>query len=125
MPNIHDPYLDTVRRNLKDERIKSRKDRITKINEEKFLSQKVSIHDYIYLPEELEKLFIFSAFIIVPYFTGIVTLLILLGYQAVKELLVFNFDLFMLLWTAGYEVLTLILLTLILKSAFTFKKRNG
>jgi len=125
MPSTHDPYLDTVRRSLNEVKIKSRKDKIKKTNKIKksFLSQNIILSDYIYLPEELEKLFLLTIFILIPYVFGLIILLIIVEYEKFKEFITFNFDMFMLTWTVGYESIALLLLLTIIKSAFTFKKK--
>ena len=117
---IHDPYLDTVRRSLNDEKIKSRKNKIDA--EQKFLSQKVTLNDYIHLPEELEKLFILSSFILVPYIFGLFILFII-TFKEFNQFIKFNFDMLMLTWTVGYETIAILLLLTIVKSAFSFKKK--
>ena len=117
---IHDPYLDTVRRSLNDEKIKSRKNKIDA--EQKFLSQKVTLNDYIHLPEELEKLFILSSFILVPYIFGLFILFII-AFKEFNQFIKFNFDMLMLTWTIGYETIATLLLLTIVKSAFSFKKK--
>ena len=125
MPNVHDPYLDTVRRSLNDEKIKSRKNKIEKINEtqKSFLSKKIILNDYIYLPEELENLFLLTIFISVPYIFGLLILFTIIEFEKFKEFIKFNFDMFMLTWTIGYESIALLLLIIIIKSALSFKKK--
>jgi len=125
MPTIHDPYLDTVRRSLNEDKIKSRKDKIKKTKKTKkgFLSQSVNLSDYIYLPEELEKLFLITTFILIPYIFGLLILFTIVESEKFKEFITFNFDMFMVTWTVGYESLALILLLVIIKSAFTFNKK--
>jgi len=127
MPTIHDPYLDTVRRSLNDEKIKSRKEKIEKINttQKSFLSQSVNLSDYIYLPEELEKLFFLAIFIIIPYIFGLFILLVIMELEEFKEFIQFKFDIFLLTWTVGYECIAILLLLAIVKSAFTFTKKEN
>jgi len=126
MPNVHDPYLDTVRRSLNDEKIKSRKNKIEKINEtqKSFLSKKIILSDYIYLPEELQNLFLLAIFITIPYIFGVFILLIVIGVEKFKEFIQFNFDIFMLIWTVGYESIAFLLLLAIIKSALTFQPKK-
>ena len=126
MPNIHDPYLDTVRRSLKNDKIKSRKNKIEKIhdNQKGFLSKKIILSDYIYLPEELQNLFLLAIFITIPYIFGIFILLIVIGVEKFKEFIQFNFDIFMLIWTVGYESIAFLLLLAIIKSALTFQPKQ-
>ena len=123
MPNVHDPYLETIRRSLNDEKIKSRKEKIQKINQEKksFLSQNIALSDYIYLPQELENLFLLMLFILVPYTFGL-SILFMIAYNEFHEFLQLNFNMFMLTWTVGYESIALLLLLTIIKSALTFKQ---
>jgi len=120
MPTIHDPYLDTVRRSLNDEKMKSRKNKIDA--KEKFLSKKITLNDYIHLPEELEKLFLLSSFILVPYIFGLFILFII-AFKEFNQFIKFNFDMLMLTWTVGYETIAILLLLTIVKSAFSFKKK--
>jgi hypothetical protein len=126
MPNVHDPYLETIRRSLNDEKIKSRKEKIKKIEAEKksFLSQKITLSDYIYLPQELENLFLVTLFILVPYTFGL-AILFMIAYNEFHEFLQLNFDMFMLTWTVGYESIAALLLLFIIKSALTFKQKTG
>jgi len=120
MPTIHDPYLDTVRRSLNNEKIKLRKNKIDA--EQKFLSQNITLNDYMHLPEELEKLFILSSFILIPYIFGLFILYII-AFKEFNQFIKFNFDMLMLTWTVGYETIAILLLLAIVKSAFSFKKK--
>ena len=124
MINTHDPYLNTVKRSLNEERIKSRKKNIEKneVTKKSFFSKNIIISDYIYLPESLQKTFLLSMFILIPYLFGTVIILILIGNGLFKEGITFSFDFFMLSWTIGYETIAFILLILIIKSAFTFNR---
>jgi hypothetical protein len=126
MPNVHDPYLDTVRRSLNNDKIKSRKNKIEKINESQkgFLSKKIILSDYIYLPEELQNLFLLAIFITIPYSFGVFILLIVIGVEKFKAFIQFNFDIFMLIWTVGYESIAFLLLLAIIKSALTFQVKK-
>ena len=124
MINTHDPYLNTVKRSLNEERIKSRKKNIEKneVTKKSFLSKNIVISDYIYVPESLQKTFLLSMFILIPYLFGTVIIIILIGNGLFKEGITFSFDFFMLSWTIGYETIAFILLILIIKSAFTFNR---
>ncbi len=125
MSGTHDPYLATAKRTLSDKEIKSRikKQAKNKPVSKSFLSQEIDIRDYIYLPESLQKIFILALFIIVPYIIGLITMTILNGYNdGFQEYSKMIFDIFMFTWTMGYEILALMLLLFIIKSAFTFKK---
>ena len=124
MINTHDPYLNTVKRSLNEERIKSRKKNIEKneVTKKSFLSKNIVISDYIYVPESLQKTFLLSMFILIPYLFGTVIIVILIGNGLFKEGITFSFDFFMLSWTIGYETIAFILLIFIIKSAFTFNR---
>jgi len=124
MTGTHDPYLNTAKRILTEKKDKVRKEKIKNIKEKpkSFLSKNIVISDYIYLPESLQKIFLLSLFILIPYFFGTIIILILIGNGLFKENITFSFDFFMLSWTIGYETIAFILLMLIIKSAFTFRK---
>jgi len=125
MPTSHDPYLDTARRSLNEVKIKSRKNKIKNIKspQKNFLSKTIILSDYIYLPEELEKIFLLTIFILVPYIFGVFILFCVVDFEKFKEFITLNFDMFMLTWTVGYESIALLLLLTIIKSSFSFKKR--
>ncbi|CAA6803297.1 MAG: Unknown protein [uncultured Sulfurovum sp.] len=124
MPQIHDPYLDTARRSLNDEKIKIRKQKIEKTQKKpkNFLSKNIILSDYITLPENLEKIILLTFFIFIPYIFGLLVIIIMMGYQKFLEYTTLNFDLFMLVWTIGYEAIAISLLLLIIKNAIVFKK---
>lgn len=127
MLGTHDPYLVTAKRTFNEERIQSRRKKLNKKkNEPKgFFSQEIHIEDYIYLPESLQKVFIISLFILLPYMVGLITITILNGYKdGFQEYSKMLFNIFMFTWTVGYEILALMLILLIIKSAFTFKKEQ-
>ena len=125
MINTHDPYLNTVKRSLNEEKIKSRKKNIekNKVTKKSFFSKNIIISDYIYVPESLQKTFLLSMFILIPYLFGTVIIVILIGNGLFKEGITFSFDFFMLSWTIGYETIAFILLMFIIKSAFTFNRK--
>jgi hypothetical protein len=125
MPTIHDPYLDTIRRSLNEEKIKSRKKKIENSTTESksFFSKNIIISNYIHLPQSLEKIILLVTFVFIPHILGILVMFILVQYEIFKECTKFSFDIFMLTWTIGYETIALILLILIIKSAFNFTKQ--
>ena len=127
MPQLHDPYLNTVKRSLNEEKIKIRKKQIEDIHQQEkdFLSKNIIFSDYIYLPKHLQNFFIFITFITVPCICGIIVMSIVLNQKTFTEDTTFNFDLFILTWTIGYETIAFTLLLLILKSALYFKKTSN
>lgn len=126
MQNTHDPYLTTAKITLKEAEIKSRrkKSKNQKEKPKSFLSQNIHISDYIYLPESLQKLFLLMLLIIMPYTIGVITMTIVEGSKGFHEYTRMIFDIFMFTWTIGYEILALLLLLLIIKSAFSFKRKK-
>ncbi|CAA6822821.1 MAG: Unknown protein [uncultured Sulfurovum sp.] len=127
MPNVHDPYLDTARRSLTEKQIIIRKKKSEEIQAEKkgFFSKNIIVNDYIALPEGLETIILFAAFIIIPYMVGVMAVFIIMGYEQLQKYTTFDFDLFMLSWTIGYETIAILLLIGIIKSAFTFKQKSN
>jgi hypothetical protein len=128
MIGTHDPYLNTVKRSLSEKKNKIRKNKIedfkdTKEKPSNFLSQNIVISDYIYLPENLQKFFLLTIFILIPYIIGILIMFIFVGSAKFKELTTLTFDLYILTWTVGYETIAFILLLLIIKSALSFTKK--
>jgi hypothetical protein len=123
MPNLHDPYLNTVKRSLDEAKVKQRKKNIenTPRESKKKFSKKIVLADYIHLPESLQKFFLLNIFIFIPYLIGLIAMFIILKQEVLKEYTDFNVDLFILKWTIGYELLAFILLLIIIKSALTFR----
>lgn len=125
MTDTHDPYLNTVRRSLSEKKNKIRREKIQTIEKKPkgFFEKNIIISDYIYLPENLQNFFLLSIFILIPYLFGMLGILVIMGYEIFKETSTLTFDIFMLRWTIGYEMIAFILLILIVKSAFNFTKR--
>jgi hypothetical protein len=128
MTGTHDPYLNTVKRSLAEKKDKLRKNKIKdekNLKEEplSFLSKNIIISDYIYLPESLQKLFLLTIFVLLPYMLGIFVMFIFMGSEEFHDVTTLTFDLYMLTWTVGYETIAFILLLLIIKSALTFNKK--
>ena len=127
MPKLHDPYLTTAKRTLNDEKIKKRLKKLqnTPVKSKGFFSKNITLSDYIYIPENLQNFFIISLFILIPYLFGSFIMFILMTRDLVKETMSFSLDSFMLSWTIGYECIAFILLIVIIKSAFTFTKKEN
>jgi len=125
MTNTHDPYLNTVKRSLNEAKIKSRKTKVkrTDVVEKNFFSRSIILSDYIYLPESLEKFLLLNIFVFIPYIFGLLIMFIIMNEEKFQEFRIFNFDIYMLTWIIGYESIALILLILIIKSAFTFRRK--
>ncbi|CAA6813727.1 MAG: Unknown protein [uncultured Sulfurovum sp.] len=124
MPEQHDPYLNTIQRGLNEDKIKTRKKKVenTEPKSKSFFTKNIILSDYIHLPESLQKFFLLTTFILIPYILGVFIMSVVMGYKTLKDFTTFNFDLYMLSWTIGYETMALILLIIIIKSAIVFKK---
>jgi hypothetical protein len=117
--------LNTVRRTLSEEKMKIRKEKLK--HEEKeakkgFLGKKIELDHYINLPEGIQNLMLFSFFIAIPYFFGLMFIFFVLAQASITSYNSLEMDSFPLTWTIGYECLALLLLLIIMKSAFTFKQ---
>ena len=127
----HDPYLNTVKREINDKYYKkNRKEGIIhKKNQEKaksFLSQKVYLSDLINLPEETLNILLFIAFVLIPYMAGIAFIFILIAHANFDTFEDININInindYLIYWTIGYELLAFILMLWVIKSAINFKK---
>ena len=128
MTTVHDPYLNTAKRELVEKKNKIRKAKIEekkKKESKSFLSKSIILSDYIYLPESLQQPFLAIIFTTIPYLFGLVLLYLLVYLNKVEaKLITFNFNSFLLTWTIGYETIAFLLLLLIFKSALTFKPKK-
>lgn len=124
MPIIHDPYLDTVRRSLNDEKMKTRQKKIddNPIATKGFFSQNIDLGEYLQVPQKFEKVVALFLFITIPYAVGLVAISLFMGYGGFLAFTTFDFHMYMLAWTVGYETIALILLFMIMKSAVGFNK---
>ena len=125
MNTSHDPYLDTVRRSLDEKKMKIRKEKQKHEEEEVkkkgFFSRKIELEHYIDLPEGIQNLMLFSFFVAIPYFFGLMFIFFVLAQANLQSYETLDMHSFPLTWTIGYECLALLLLLLIVKSAVTFK----
>ena len=122
----HDPYLNTIKREISDKYYKNRKQRIENEHQKgkSFLSQKVHIHNFINLNEGTLNIVIFIAFVVIPYITGIAFIFLLIANANYKtfENINLNPSDYLIYWTIGYELLAMLLILLIIKSAISFKR---
>jgi hypothetical protein len=124
MNEIHDPYLHAVRINLNDKQMKKRQAKSKKLQKEKvksFLQRKVTLSDYINLPDGVQEVVFFLLFLVIPYVVGIVVIFFLVAKASLETYERLNMDSYFLSWTIGYEVLGLLVLLFITKMALTFK----
>lgn len=86
-----------------------------------FFNQDVSWDQSIFFPKGYEKLFLLIYFIFLPYITGIIFIFtVIAGFRPTLFKLIISNHNFLLTWALGYEVLALIVLLLIFKSAYSF-----
>ena len=124
MDTHHDPYLNTVKRSLDEQRMRERKKRVTlkkeKIKTESYLSKKINLDQILDLPEGLQQIVLFIFFLLVPYSTGLLFVIVTrldtvsLQSEKINECLFF--------WTIGYEFLATILLIFLIQQSFTYKR---
>jgi len=120
-PLIHDPYLNTVKRSLKDKRYKELHDKKIK-NTNDFLKKKFEITDYINLPEGLANIVFFISFLIIPYIVGITFIFIIIAKASIETFSNINIDGYPVYWSIGYEVIASLLLFIIIKSAISYRR---
>ena len=96
-------------------------------NDVKFLQQEVNLKSTpLYFPEGFEKLFLAMYFILLPYITGLLFLFFYISKGKYEIFLSLNQDYFFILtWAIGYEILAILILLYIIKSAFSFSKKNA
>jgi hypothetical protein len=125
--STYDPYLDTVKRNLRDKEYKAliKKQRAIENSVEvpkSFFSQNINLYDYINLSESMINTILLSAFILLPYITGIVFIFIVIAKADFETFTDINIDRYFVYWSVGYEILAFISITVIIKSAISFKR---
>ena len=126
--STYDPYLDTVKRNLKDKQYKTliaqhRKRESMQEVPKSFFSQKINISDYINLSENIINTILLSAFILLPYITGILFIFLVIAKANFETFTDIKIDRYFVYWSVGYEVLAFISIMAIIKSAVRFRRR--
>jgi len=121
----HDPYLNTVKRDMNDKYYKHRKQLIENREKERqqsknFLSHKVHLSDFINLPEGTLNIVVFIAFVLIPYLTGITFIFLLIANANFDTFKNININDYFIYWTIGYELLAILFILLIIKSAINF-----
>jgi uncharacterized membrane protein len=119
----HDPYLNTVKREIKDKYYRERKQHMSEKKESNsFLSQKVYLHDFINLPEGTLNILLFIAFVVIPYVAGLAFIFFLIANANFDTFEDININDYLIYWTIGYELLAFILMILVIFSAIKFRK---
>jgi len=123
---IHDPYLNTAKRSLKDkyykEKISIAKEQ--EIKPKSFLRQNLYLSDYINLSEEMASFVGFILFALIPYLVGILFVFIVIARGSLYILQKIQIGNYFIYWSIGYELLALLGLSLIAKSAIKFRSRD-
>ena len=101
-----------------------RRKRPGKNKEETFLSQAVSISDYIYMPEGLEIPMFIIYFLSIPYSAGLIFIYFFIADREIGNFIALDIFIFLPVWAIGYEVVAAALMALIVYSAFTYKARK-
>ncbi len=128
LKSTYDPYLDTVRRSLKDKQYKiliEQQKKREKCAEapKSFFSQKINLYDYTNLSESVLNTILLSTFVLLPYITGILFIFLVIAKANFETFADIKVDKYFIYWSVGYEVLAFISIVAIIKSAITFKRR--
>ncbi len=120
---VNDPYLNSVKINLEDKRIKDlhEKEKHKHYKQDSFLSQKIYIKDYINLSEDMANLVFFISFLLLPYGVGVLFVFVIFAKSNLDIFKRIDIDEYYILWSIGYEIIAFFLLLFILKSAIDFK----
>jgi len=122
----HDPYRTTVKRELHQKEILERQKKYAQHKEptknKSFLSQKITLENFIYLPESIRNVMGLGLFAMIPYVVGLVFIFIIIAQANIENYRQTEMTSFLLAWTIGYEFIAVFLLLLIIKSAFSFKR---
>ena len=125
----NDPYLNTVKRNLQDREYKNRKSRQkdrdnNKKESKSFFAQEINLSNYINLSENLINTIVLTSFILIPYIIGILFIFFVIARADIETFDEINIDEHFIYWSIGYELLALISIIIIIKSAITFNQIN-
>ena len=120
MQNGHQYDPNGIQYSPRSKRLKSSK------NDVKFLQQEVDLKSTpLYFAAGYEKIFLAIYFILLPYITGLLFLFFYISEGKYELFLSLNQDYFFILtWAIGYEILAILILLYVLKSAFSFSKKN-
>jgi len=126
--SINDPYLNTVRRSLKDREYKYRKIRYKekeKLKEKPkdFFAQEINFYKYLNLSESSVNTLLLSSFIFVPYITGIAFIFFFIAKANLETFFEIDIHENFVYWSIGYEVLAFMSILAIIKSAISFKPK--
>jgi len=125
MQDTHDPYLQTVKRELRDKETQKRKQRFvrnrSKTNGSGFFSQTINLSDYYFLPEGVQNFIAFILFIFIPYTVGTFFTIFVINNMSLSTYQTTGANSFLFAWVIGYEIIALLLLLLIIKSAIFYK----
>ena len=91
-----------------------------------FAKQEVDLTETpLFFPEGFEKVFLSIYFVVLPYIAGLLFLFFYIAEGEIKQFLSMNDDSsFILTWAIGYEILAVLLVLYIIKSAISFSVKN-
>jgi len=90
----------------------------------KFSQKKVTFESTpLFFPPGLEKIFLIIYFISLPYLTGIIFLFLIARGKIEVFFSFYEESSFIIVWAMGYEILAVIILLFIAKSAISFSKK--
>jgi len=94
---------------------------------DKFSQQNITFDDTpLFFPAGMEKFFLLLYFILLPYIAGLLFLFFYVGKGKVDLFLSLNEDAsFMLTWAVGYEIIAVLILLWVVKSAISFTMSNA
>lgn len=92
-----------------------------KKKQQSFSQQEVTFKGIGLFPEGLEKIFLAIYIVLLPYITGVIFLFFYVGSGDTETFMSLNQDAsFMLTWIIGYEILAVLIILYIIKSAIKF-----
>jgi len=128
MQNTHDPYLQTVKREIRDKETQKKRQRYVKSrpnsNGSGFLSQTINLSDYYFLPEGVQNFIAFILFILIPYSVGTFFTIFIINSMNLSTYQTTGANSFLFAWVIGYEIIASILLLLIIKSAIFYQSES-
>jgi len=98
------------------------KSRMKKVRNKKenFGSQNIDMNQYIISPQGFEGVMLSLYFLFIPYVTGLLFLFVFIAHVTFEKFFLLDFSSIFIVWMIGYEVLAVLILTLIFFSYFKY-----
>lgn len=122
MPEYHDPYLNTVKRTLKDKENKEKKESFKQKDNQN--ATKAFLDQDVELPEKVNNMLGIGMIALVPYLLGVLFIFVIVAGANIETYRQTDMTSYLLAWTIGYELIAIFLLLFIVKSAFSFRKNT-